>query len=129
MKRLTVLLIVLMAFTVSCSKSNRTSGFKSVSPAEAAKMIETRKDLLMIDVRSPDELKEGYIEGSELVPFWDIAKGKKVLPKDKPILLICAVGGRSFTLGQALANEGWPEIYNLSGGISAWKKSGLPLKY
>jgi len=115
-----------MLFNVSCSK---TSGFKSISPAEAAKLIETRKDLLLIDVRSPEELKEGYIEGSVLVPFMDIAQGKRGLPKDRPILLICAIGGRSYTLGKVLEQNGWPEIYNLSGGISAWKSSGLPLKY
>lgn len=128
MKRLTLLFVFLMLFNVSCSKSG-TSGFNSISPTEAAKLIETRSDLLIIDVRSPQELREGYIEGSELVPFMDIAQGKRGLPKDKPILLICAIGGRSYTLGKVLSQNGWPEIYNLSGGISAWKKSGLPLKY
>jgi len=129
MKRLTFLFVFLMLFNVSCSNKSGTSGFKSISPAEAAKLIETRKDLLLIDVRSPEELKEGYIDGSELVPFMDLAQGKRGLPKDRPILLICAIGGRSYTLGKLLEQNGWPEIYNLSGGISAWKANGLPLKY
>lgn len=129
MKRLSLLFIFLMVFSVSCSNKSETSAFKSVDPAEAMKLIQSQKNIMLIDVRSPQELKEGYIEGSELIPFWDIAKGKRALPKDRPILLICAVGGRSFALGQALVKNGWSNIYSLSGGISAWKKSGLPLKY
>ena len=103
--------------------------FKTVTPDEARQMIDSRKDLMLLDVRGPDELSEGYIEGSTLIPLWDILKGTQRPPKDKPILLICAVGGRSLALGKLMSKNGWPEIYNLKGGISAWKEAKLPLKY
>ena len=103
--------------------------FKTVSPQEAKNMIDSRDDLLLIDVRGQDELHEGYIEGSTLMPLWDIIKGTQRPPKNKPILLICAVGGRSLALGQLMSKNGWNEVYNLKGGISAWKKAELPLKY
>lgn len=103
--------------------------FKTVSPQEAKNLIESRKNLLLIDVRGQDELYEGYIEGSILMPVWDIIKGTQRPPKDKPILLICAVGGRSLALGQLMSRNGWNEVYNLKGGISAWKEANLPLKY
>ena len=103
--------------------------FKTVSPQEAKNLIESRKNLLLIDVRGQDELYEGYIEGSILMPVWDIIKGTQRPPKDKPILLICAVGGRSLALGQLMSRNGWNEVYNLKGGISAWKEAHLPLKY
>ena len=103
--------------------------FKTVTPQEAKILIENRKDLLLIDVRGQDELSEGYIVGSTLIPLWDIIKGTKRPPQDKPILLICAVGGRSLALGQLMSKNGWDEVYNLKGGISAWKKEQLPLKY
>jgi len=103
--------------------------FKTVTPVEAKQMIDSRKDLLLVDVRGSEELSEGYIEGSTLIPLWDILKGKQRPPKDKPILLICAVGGRSLALGKLMAKNGWPEIYNLKGGISAWKDAKLPVKY
>jgi rhodanese-related sulfurtransferase len=107
----------------------QSSLFKTVSPEEAKKMIEKRKDLLVIDVRGQDELQEGYIAGSILMPLWDIIKGTQRPPKDKPILLICAVGGRSLALGQLMSRNGWNEVYNLKGGISAWKEAKLPLQY
>ena len=103
--------------------------FKTVTPDEARQMIDSRRDLMLLDVRGPDELSEGYIEGSTLIPLWDILKGTQRPPKDKPILLICAVGGRSLALGKLMSKNGWPEIYNLKGGISAWKEAKLPLKY
>ena len=87
------------------------------------------KDLLVVDVRNAQELREGYIADSSLVPFWKIAKGQTSLPSDRPLLLVCAVGGRSYAVGQFLNRKGYPEVYNLQGGISAWKKAGLPLQY
>ncbi len=103
--------------------------FKTVTPSEAKNLIESRKDLLLIDVRGQEELTEGYIDGSKLMPLWDIIKGTQRPPKDKPILLICAVGGRSLALGQLMSKNGWDEVYNLKGGISAWKEEKLPVKY
>jgi rhodanese-related sulfurtransferase len=103
--------------------------FKTVTPQEAKNLIESRKDMLLIDVRGQDELSGGYIEGSTLMPLWAIIKGTQRPPQDKPILLICAVGGRSLALGQLMSKNGWNEVYNLKGGISAWKEAELPLKY
>lgn len=107
----------------------QTGGFRSVSPKEAQQLIETRKDLILLDCRTPQELSNGAIESSKLVPFWAIMQNKVDLPKNKPILLVCAVGGRSYAAGQILSRQGYQEVYNLSGGISAWKKEGLPLIY
>ena len=131
-----VLLVVLLGYRFVSATQSQFPGleqhspiFKTVSPQEAKSLIETRKELLLIDVRGQDELHEGYIEGSMLMPLWNIIKGTQRPPKDKPILLICAVGGRSLALGQLMSRNGWNEVYNLKGGISAWKKANQPLKY
>lgn len=107
--------------------SQQEGVFRSLSPLEAKTLMESRKDLLLIDVRGPDELWQGSIPGSQLVPFSEIAQGRMTLPTNRPLLLICAVGGRSYAVGRYFAARGYPEIYNLSGGISAWKEAGLPL--
>lgn len=103
--------------------------FRSISSMEAKNMMGTRKDLVLVDLREANELKRGYIPGSRLIPMSAIAKGTQSLPTDKPLLLICAVGGRSYGVGQYFSRKGYSEIYNLKGGISAWKKAGLPLQY
>lgn len=135
MKRLFVLLgaVALLLLAIACSdnKSVAPNGgpvFQSLSPQEAKALIEGRPDLALVDVREPQELYEGSIPGSQLVPFRDIAQGRLTLPKDRPLLLICAVGGRSYMVGQYFSRKGYPEIYNLSGGIAAWKQAGLPLE-
>ena len=108
--------------------SGQTSVFRSLSPQEAKSLIETRKDLVLVDVRSPQELYEGSIPGSQLIPFGELAQGRMTLPTGQPLLLICAVGGRSYAVGQYFSGKGYGEIYNLAGGISAWKAAGLPLQ-
>lgn len=105
------------------------SSFRSISPQTAKKMIDSRSDLVIIDVRTPAEMTQGRIAGSNLMPFWSVVRGEHNLPKDKAIILVCAVGGRSYAAGQVLARKGYREIYNLSGGIESWKRAGLPLKY
>lgn len=103
------------------------ASFSTITPLEAKALIETRKDLLLVDVRSPEEFRGGSLPGATLIPFWDFAKGRYDLPKDKPILLICAVGGRSLACGQLLASKGYREVYNLKGGLDAWQEQRVPL--
>jgi len=112
----------------AASGSSQTPVFRSLSPQETKSLIEARKDLVLVDVRSPEELYEGSIPGSQLMPFTELAQGRMTLPTGKPILLICAVGGRSYAVGQYFSGKGYGEIYNLAGGISAWKSAGLPLQ-
>ncbi|MDT8335643.1 MAG: rhodanese-like domain-containing protein [Desulfurivibrionaceae bacterium] len=106
-----------------------TKIFRSITPLEAKSLMESRRDLMLVDLREANELREGYIAGSQLVPMSALAKGTTTLPADKPLLLICAVGGRSYGVGKYFSTKGYPEIYNLKGGISAWKQAGLALMY
>lgn len=108
---------------------SQAATYSTLPPAQIMELIQSKKDLLIIDVRSPQELREGKIENSTLIPFWDIMKGNYSIPQDRPLLLICAVGGRSYAAMQILAKKGYKEIYNLQGGIDAWKKENLPLIY
>ena len=109
------------------NQANAAASFRTITPLEAKSLIESRKDLLLVDVRSPEEFQGGSLPGATLIPFWDFAKGRYDLPKDKPILLICAVGGRSLACGQMLAAKGYKEVYNLKGGLDAWVEQRVPL--
>jgi rhodanese-related sulfurtransferase len=100
---------------------------RTISPGQAAALLEKHQDMVILDVRSVSELREGSIQGSMLTPFWSLAQGTMELPGDRPILLVCAVGGRSYAAGQLLVRNGFREVYNLRGGIVAWKHSGLPV--
>ena len=111
----------------SSTSANAEASFRTVTPLEAKALIESRSDLVLVDVRSPEEFQGGSLPGATLIPFWDFAKGRFDLPKDKPILLVCAVGGRSLACGQMLASKGYREVYNLKGGLDAWAEQRVPL--
>jgi rhodanese-related sulfurtransferase len=102
---------------------------KSLRPEEARNLIDRDKDLLVIDVRSPTEFSQGGLEGSRNIPFIRILEGRHTLPKDKPILLICSIGGRSYAAVQILLEKGYREVFNLDGGLAAWQKAGLPASF
>jgi len=105
----------------------KANGFETITPWQAKALIETRPGLVIIDVRTPEEYMQGALPGSYLVPFWDAMKGKIVVPPDTPLLLVCAVGGRSLAVGRYLAMKGFKEVYNLKGGLDAWIEQGVPL--
>ena len=100
----------------------------SIVVAEARRLMASRKDLLLVDIRSPQEFSQGSIAGAQNIPFIDIMEGRHQLPKDKPLLLICSIGGRSFAAVQLLQEKGYTEVYNLDGGLQAWSRASLPLQ-
>ena len=102
--------------------------FRSIKGKEAQSLMETKDDLLVIDVRTPQERKQVRLAGSQLVPIGDVMRGRLKVPKEQPLLVICAVGGRSYIVSKTLIAMGHREIYNLDGGIEAWWRAGLPVE-
>ncbi|MBT8344936.1 MAG: rhodanese-like domain-containing protein [Desulfofustis sp.] len=102
--------------------------FRTVSAPEAAELMKTRKNLQVIDVRTPQERNELRIADSRLVPVGDVIRGVFDGAPDQPLMLVCAVGGRSFVAGKVMIARGYQEIYNLGGGIESWRQAGLPLE-
>lgn len=102
--------------------------FKSISGKQAQEMMAQRNDLLVIDVRTPQERNQVRLTDSQLVPIGDVMRGKLDVPKEQPILVVCAVGGRSYIVSKTLLAMGHHEIYNLDGGIESWRRAGLPVE-
>lgn len=103
--------------------------FRSVPGAEARMIIEKNKDLLLLDVRTPQERHQVRIAGSYLVPIGNVMRGKIQVSRQQPVMLLCAVGGRSYVAAKVLSKMGYREVYNLEGGIEAWRRAGLPVEY
>lgn len=115
----------------SCTGQQSTTGssFKDVSVEQATKMIQEKKDMLVIDVRTPGEVASGKIEGAMVIDFQGATFNSIVdqLDKEQPILVYCAVGGRSGKTMDIMKKKGFKEVYNLAGGIQAWNAAGQPL--
>lgn len=91
-------------------------------------MIRTRENLQIIDVRTPQERKQFRIADSRLVPVGDVIRGVFEADPEQPLILICAVGGRSYVASRVMFARGYREIYNLDGGIESWRRAGFPLE-
>jgi rhodanese-related sulfurtransferase len=102
--------------------------FRSISAGEAAELIKSRQDLQIIDVRTPQERKQFRIADTRLVSVGDIMRGVFAADPSQPLMLVCAIGGRSYVAGKVMAARGYREIYNLDGGIESWRRAGLPLE-
>jgi len=83
---------------------------------------------LLVDVREPDELRAARVAGAIHVPMSSFAERHAELPQDRPLLVMCASGGRSSAATAFLLRNGWTDVVNVAGGITAWQRAGLPVK-
>ena len=77
----------------------------------------------LIDVRTPREFSNGFIEGAKNIDYNgdSFEKQMKKLDKTKPVLVYCAAGGRSENAAELLQEWGFKEVYDLEGGYNGWK--------
>ena len=75
----------------------------------------------LLDVRQPSEYEIEHIPGARLIPLPGLKDGRSQLDSQKPVVVYCAIGGRSLAAAQLLAGLGFKEVYNLQGGIKAWQ--------
>lgn len=83
----------------------------------------------LIDVRTPGEVAQGYIKGSQNLDYSspDFIKNLSSLDKSRPVAVYCAVGGRSGKAAQKLNEMGFKIIYDFSGGMTEWKAKKKPI--
>lgn len=83
----------------------------------------------LIDVRTPEEFAEGHLQYARNINSKDKDFGDKLssLDRTKPVFVYCLGGGRSAKATQALKDLGFEEVYDLKGGIMAWKNENLPV--
>ncbi len=93
---------------------------QSINTEKAKKLINDTKTIGIVDVRQPGEYKQGHIAGAQLMPLPQLSDSLVQLERQKPLIVYCAIGGRSRIAAQQLAGEGFQEVYNLSGGYKAW---------
>ena len=78
------------------------------------------ENAMMIDVRNPDEVMSGAMEGSINIPLDTLRSNLNNIPKDKTIFVYCAVGLRGYLAQRILLQNGYKNVINLSGGYNLW---------
>ena len=97
---------------------------QQITPQDAAQRVES--GALLLDVREPDEWTAGHAPGAKHVPLGELNARVDELPKDRPIVAVCRVGGRSGKAAEALQASGY-DVVNLDGGMQAWDAAGQPV--
>ena len=89
-----------------------------------------RRDLMIIDVREPDEFEGplGHITGARLIPLGTLQAAAGELERDKPVVTVCRAGGRSAQATVILKRAGFDKIANLAGGMLRWRAQRLTVE-
>lgn len=98
----------------------------TTSASEAARWNE-EGELTVLDVRDDMEWEEKHIPGAHHVFVGHLEKNLPTIPKDRRIVAHCSVGHRSGIAVSILRRNGYTNVHNMLGGITAWEKLGLPL--
>lgn len=118
------LFLMLLFGGMSCGDANAQSGV--IQPDAFEKMLQTDKTAQLVDVRTAAEFASGHIENAVNYDIYEADFGRNLakLDKSRTVMVYCAAGGRSATAAEQLKKLGFSKVYDLAGGMGAWKKAG-----
>jgi rhodanese-related sulfurtransferase len=103
---------------------------RTITSQELQELMDSR-EIQLVDVRTKEETKDGMIQDAILLDFTspEFKANIEKLDKSKPVVFYCAVGFRSEKASSQVQKLGFTEIYDLQGGLTAWKSLGHSLVY
>ena len=92
-------------------------------------VTKNKQDIILIDIRTPEEFYSGHIEGSKLINFYDknFMNEMNKLDKNSEIYIYCRSGRRSGIAAENMKKNGFLHVYNLEKGIKSWLQEGYNL--
>lgn len=113
---------------MSLGRQNPGEPFRRITVQEARELVD--QGARLVDVREPKELsQDGMLPGAKLVPLNTLFANPREHLEGDNIIFMCKVGQRSAIAAEMAAAVGKTQLYNMEGGIEAWKKAGLPVEY
>ena len=142
MKKLFCILLIILCIPLTSCRNNKDIGiiggsdgptsilisekgekqmYEIISPKKAKEIMDTKKDIVILDVREQEEYDDGHIKGAILIPHTEIETvAEKTIPdKSKEILVYCRSGRRSKIASQSLVKLGYTNVKEF-GGIIDW---------
>ena len=100
-----------------------------LSPKEFSEQLKKDPSIVLIDVRTSDEMKDGYLEGAINLDFNNPGFQKSIdsLDHSRKYFVYCAAGIRSGKAMKMMKSAGFKDVVSLDGGINGWKAQGLPV--
>jgi rhodanese-related sulfurtransferase len=125
MKKL-ILLITTLILLAGCTST--TAGVTNMNVSEFSEKI-SEPGIVLLDVRTPGEFAEGFIDGAQLIDFQsgNFENEIAALDKNATYAVYCRSGNRSGQAVKVMHDAGFHNVYNLDGGVIDWANAGLPL--
>lgn len=127
MKNILIALFAVMIF--SCGPGNSSSD-NSLAPGAFDDALKADSTIVLLDVRSPEEVASGFIERAENLNYNDEGFSGSLdnLDHSKKYFVYCASGKRSGKAAELMEEKGFKKVTTLEGGFNAWKATGLPVR-
>lgn len=119
--------VVMAALVLGYELRRRGDGAATIAPNAAIRMM--NGGAVLVDLRTPNQFKDGHIAGARNVPGDQIAADPKALEKfaGKTLILCCDTGATTGAAQRTLARAGVKDVFSLRGGLAAWKQENLPV--
>jgi rhodanese-related sulfurtransferase len=114
------LAFLLLPFLDAAGNFSFEMDFKTITPKQFVERARGGEDLLLIDVREPEEYELARVEGARLLPLSLFNEWAPTLDPERETVFICHHGIRSAQVCGYLSRQGFTKTYNLSGGIDRW---------
>jgi len=126
MKYASSIIALTALFFYSCSNGQ---GNQKIDANQFEKKLADSKEAILLDVRTPEEYTERHIDKALNIDYKgaDFENKVALLDKTKPVFVYCLSGGRSSGAVDILSKKGFKTVYNLEGGILAWKAANKPV--
>ncbi len=101
----------------------------AISVKELKKIIEEKKDIFLLDVRTPGEYAGGRIANATNLSVERVESGvESIIPdKNKTVYVYCLSGSRSAMAVGVMIKKGYSNVFNVDNGMIAWRGSGYPV--
>jgi len=98
--------------------------YEDLSPEAFKQQLEEHPDAVLLDVRTPEEYARDHISGAKLMNCYDSDFESRLdkMDREKTYLVYCHSGGRSSSVCNLMKEKGFKTVYNLRGGIVAWRR-------
>ena len=121
-----IIAVISTLLLVGCSTT--TAGATNMNVSEFSKKI-TEAGVVILDVRTPSEYAEGYIDGAHNIDFQsgNFENEIATLDKNATFAVYCRSGNRSGQAAKIMHDAGFHNVYNLEGGVIDWANEGMML--
>ncbi|MBL7875699.1 MAG: rhodanese-like domain-containing protein [Cyclobacteriaceae bacterium] len=125
MRKIFLLFLIVSACT---EKKADTTANTLLSPSEFIAKYKETEDAILLDVRTEEEVRAGAIAGQMNVVYDEAFATKLSNLEQKPIFVYCGSGIRSAKAARILREKGYTPVYEMEGGMKAWKAAGFPVQ-